>query len=106
MYSGTMLLAFCALIFVSQTMNLRINNAKLCQASLVKQSLKGPNGSLNNEDQNNPIDNEEEEDDDYKLEATLLKSRTQEFFIIKYYPVQENLSSDAHRKILSPPPQI
>ncbi len=58
-----MLIVFCAVILVAQVPNLKINNTKFAKVSLVKQSVKGPNGSMNNDGQTNPIDNEEEEDD-------------------------------------------
>ena len=102
-----MLIVFCAVILVSQVPSLRINNSKFGKVGLVKQSVKGPNGSTSNDGQSNPFDNEEEEDgDEFKLESTLLRIQQHEFFIIKHYSFQETLIRDPHREIFSPPPQI
>ncbi len=108
MYSSATLIVFCAVILVAQVPNLKINNTKFGKVSLVKQSGKGPNGSMNNDGQTNPIDNEEEEDDnEFKLESTLLKTRHPGFFIIKKHcTFQEDLIRDPHRKVFSLPPQI
>ena len=101
-----MLMVFCAIILVSQIANVKINNTRYSKVSLVRQSVKGPDGSMSNEGQTNPIDNtEEEDDDDFKLESTFLKTLQFDFFIIKHYSFLEDLVRDPHREIFSPPPQ-
>jgi len=106
MYTSAMLVAFCAVILVSQVPGWKIQNPKFGKISLSKQS-QGPNGSLTNEHQTSPIDNpEEEEDDDFKLESTLSRTHQLDFCVIKHYPFHEDLICDPHREIFSPPPQI
>jgi len=99
-----MLIAFCVVILFSQISNFKVASTKFSKVSLVKQSTKGPSGSMTNENQSNPI--EEEDDDDFKIESTILKTHRQEFFIIRHYSFQEDLIRDPHREIFSPPPQI
>jgi len=106
MYSGAILIVFCAVILVFQVSNLKIQGSKFSKVSLVKQPVKGPNGSMNNDGQTNPIDNQEEDDDEFKLESTLSRIHQHEFFIIRHYSFQEDLIRDPHREIFSPPPQI
>ena len=106
MYSSAMLVVFCAVILVSQVPSLKIQSSKVSKVSFLKQPVKGPTGSMNNDGQGNPIDNEEEDDDEFKLESTLLKIRQHEFYTIKHYTFQEDLIRDPHREIFSPPPQV
>ena len=101
-----MLAAFCTLVFISQTTNLKISNSKIFKTSLAKSASDG-SGSSSKEGQSNPVSNaEEEEDDEFKIELDILASLQKEFFATKYLSHQENLNSDPLRRIVSPPPQF
>src|SRR6478735_4139790 len=106
MYIGAILMTFWSIILVSQVANLRIQNPKFSKTGFCKQPTKGPVGSLTNDNQSNPIEEEEEEDDnEFNLESTLLNAHQLEIFIIKHYSFQSYAIRDPHREIFSPPPQ-
>jgi hypothetical protein len=105
MYIGTILMMFWSIILLSQVTNLKIQNPKFSKASFSKQSTKGPIGSLTNDNQSNPIEEEEEDDDEFNLESTLQNTHQPEIFIIKHYSFQSYSIRDPHREIFSPPPQ-
>ena len=102
-----LLLAFCALSFVSQTVNSKISNAKSGKASFA-QPLKGSADSSGKENQPNPVNGgeEEEEDDEFGIEPGFSASSENEFVTVEYLRFRQNLNDDLHRKVISPPPQL
>ena len=100
-----MLTAFCTLIFISQTTNLKISNSKIFKTSIAKSAAGAC--SSGKEGQATPVNNaEEEEDDEFKVETDFLAPAQAEFFAIKYLPHQESPNNDPHLRVISPPPQI
>ena len=100
-----MLLAFCAATIIFQNLNLKNYYSTMAKKESLAQSFNGQLGLLEEETQSTPNSTMEEEDDDFATESILLFSHRFDILTIQYFLIQEQLFSDHHPEIISPPPQ-
>ena len=106
MISGLMLIAFCAATIIFQNLNLKNYYSVIAKKESLAQSFNGQLGLLEEETQSSaPNTFSEEDEDDMATEGILFVCQRFELLTLQYVILQEQLFSEHHPEIISPPPQ-